>query len=110
MKYLFLTNLQSHNFKPKTKFMQKIFCVAILAIGLYSCTEKWEYKIVSAKGTEQERLGKFQSNQFDVSDTLLNLFGKAGWELVGVYEKTEKVHPNFGNEQYVSGIQPNVRT
>jgi len=25
-------------------------------------------------------------------------------------KKTETVHPNFGNEQYVSGIEPNVRT
>jgi hypothetical protein len=90
--------------------MKKAFCVAILATGLFSCTEKWEYKTVSVKGSEQGTLGKFESNKFDVSDTALNLFGRDGWELVGVYEKTETVHPNFGNDEYVSGIQPNVRT
>ena len=90
--------------------MNKVFYVTLLTIGLLSCTAKWEYKIVSVKGTEQGTLGKFQSDKFDVSDTSLNLFGKDGWELVGIFEKTETVHPNFGNEDYVSGIQPNVRT
>lgn len=90
--------------------MKKVFCLAILAIALSCCTQKWEYKIVSVKGSEQATLGKFQSNKFNVSDTALNLFGNDGWELVGVYDKTETVHPNFGNEQYVSGIEPNVRT
>jgi hypothetical protein len=90
--------------------MKKLLSIAVLAFGLFSCTAKWEYKIVSVKGTEEGATGKFQSNKFDVSDTSLNLFGKDGWELVGVFEKTETVHPNFGNEQYVSGLQPNVRT
>ena len=89
--------------------MKKIFFLAS-AITIFSCTKKWEYKIVKVKGAEQGALGKFQSNNFDVSDTALNLFGKDGRELVSVFEKTETVHPNFGNNQYVSGIQPNVRT
>jgi len=67
--------------------MKKAFSITLLAIGLFSCTTKWEYKIVAVKGTEQGTLGKFESNKFDVSDTALNLFGKDGWELVGVYEK-----------------------
>ena len=65
--------------------------------------------MVSVKGKEQEA-AKFGANKFDVTGESLNLFGKEGWELVGVFEKTETVHPNFGNDQYVSGIQPNVRT
>lgn len=89
--------------------MRKTFIISSLLFGLIACSEKWEYKIVSVKGKEQES-GKFQSNKFEVSDTELNLFGKDGWELVDVYVKTETVHPNYGNEQYVSGLQPNVRT
>ncbi|MDH7459694.1 DUF4177 domain-containing protein [Chitinophagaceae bacterium 26-R-25] len=89
--------------------MKKICFLTLLSLGLLSCSDKWEYKIVSVKGKEQEN-GKFQSNKFEVSDTALNLFGKDGWELVNVYGKTETVHPNFGNDQYVSGLQPNVRT
>lgn len=91
--------------------MKKVFLIAVLGLGLSSCNEKWEYKIVSVKGVEESGTkGKFQSNKFDVSDEALNLFGKDGWELVGVFDKTETVHPNYGNDQYVSGLQPNVRT
>jgi hypothetical protein len=89
--------------------MKKIYFIGLLSLGLLSCSNKWEYKMVSVKGKEQET-AKFDSNKFDVTDESLNLFGKDGWELVGVFEKTETVHPNFGNDQYVSGLQPNVRT
>lgn len=27
-----------------------------------------------------------------------------------IITETETVHPNFGNDDYVAGIQPNVRT
>ncbi len=90
--------------------MRKALLIAILGISISSCSSKWEYKTVSVKGKEDATMAKFQSNKFDVSDESLNLFGKDGWELVGIYEKTETVHPNFGNDEYVSGLQPNVRT
>jgi hypothetical protein len=93
--------------------MKKIlFAVLIGAIGLmsFSCTSKWEYKIVSVPGNEQDTMGAFKPKVFDVSGGSLDSFGEEGWELVGIYEKTETVHPNYGNESYVSGLQPNVRT
>ena len=89
--------------------MRKICFIGLLSFGLLSCSDKWEYKMVSVKSKGQEAT-KFESNEFDVTDESLNLFGKDGWELVDVFEKTETVHPNFGNDQYVSGLQPNVRT
>ena len=89
--------------------MKKVFLIAILGLGISSCTSNWEYKVVTVKGTEEES-SKFDPNKFEISDESLNLFGEDGWELVDVYEKTETVHPNFGNDQYVSGLQPNVRT
>ena len=90
--------------------MKKVFFTTLVGLMFFSCTSKWEYKIVSVKGEEQETRAKYRSNKFDVSSESLNLFGKDGWELVDIYEKIETVHPNFGNEEYVSGIQPNVRT
>jgi hypothetical protein len=89
--------------------MKKVFLIAILGLGISSCTSNWEYKVVTVKGTEKEA-SKFDTKKFDISDDNLNLFGKDGWELVDIYETTETVHPNFGNDQYVSGLQPNVRT
>ncbi|MDR2835418.1 MAG: DUF4177 domain-containing protein [Bacteroidales bacterium] len=90
--------------------MKKLYLLLILSIVFISCNSKWEYRTISVKGEEQGTKALFQANKFDVSDESLNLFGKDGWELVGIYEKTETVHPNYGNEEYVSGLQPNVRT
>ena len=89
--------------------MKKIFLIAIIAVCISSCASNWEYKVVTIKGTEKE-VSKFDPNRFDVSDESLSLFGKDGWELVNVYSTTETVHPNFGNSEYVTGMQPNVRT
>lgn len=89
--------------------MRKVLFIAILGLGISSCTSNWEYKVVTVKGTEKEA-SKFDPKKIDVSDESLNLFGKDGWELVNVYPTTETVHPNFGNSEYVTGMQPNVRT
>jgi hypothetical protein len=89
--------------------MKKVLLIAILGLALTSCTSNWEYKIVKVKGTEKEA-SIFDPNKFEVSDESLNLFGKDGWELVDIYETTETVHPNFGTSEYVTGLQPNVRT
>lgn len=89
--------------------MKKVLLIAMLGLAITSCTSKWEYKVVTVKGTEKE-VSKFDPNKFEVTDENLNLFGKDGWELVDVYPTTETVHPNFGNSEYVTGIQPNVRT
>lgn len=88
--------------------MKKILLFVILSISLCSCgSSNWEYKIVSVDAKEAE---KFAPREISVSNEDLNLFGKEGWELVDIYTITETVHPNFGNEEYVSGLQPNVRT
>jgi hypothetical protein len=89
--------------------MRKILLIAILGLAISSCTSNWEYKIVTVKGTEKEA-SKFDPKKFEVTDESLNIFGKDGWELVDIYQTTETVHPNYGNDQYVSGLQPNVRT
>lgn len=89
--------------------MKNLFLIGILALLVSSCTSNWEYKVVKVKGVEKES-SKFDSNKFDITDESLNLFGKDGWELVSTYETIETVHPNFGNSEYVTGMQPNVRT
>ena len=89
--------------------MRKVILIALLALGAISCSSNWEYKIVTVKGTDAEA-SKFDPVKFDVNGESLNLFGKEGWELVNVYPTTETVHPNFGNSEYVTGMQPNVRT
>lgn len=88
--------------------MKKILFCLLTSFFLVSCgSNTWEYKVVSVKG---EDAGKFSPTELKVTNENLNSIGKDGWELVGIYTTNETVHPNFGNEEYVSGLQPNVRT
>lgn len=80
----------------------------LLGIALLSsCTKIWEYKTVSIEG---QSITKYSSNEFQLPDSTLNAMGKEGWELSTSYTTTETTHPNFGSEEYVTGLQPNVRT
>ena len=90
--------------------MKKIILFIFTFLILVSCSSKWEYKVITIKGQEKETLANFQSKSFEINESLLNQYGVEGWELVDVYEITETVHPNFGNDDYVTGLQPNVRT
>ncbi|MDE7438763.1 MAG: hypothetical protein K2M93_09800 [Muribaculaceae bacterium] len=85
----------------------------IIAMGITACSkkqeesQKWEYKILSEDCTQPS---KFGPSYIDTPLHLLNKFGSEGWELVDVYTSVETVHPNFGNDRYVTGLQPNTRT
>ena len=87
-----------------------LFFFCLIVVALTACSSKWEYKLVTITGKEAELSPKQQVKTFDVTDESLNLLGEEGWELVSVYEDIETAHPNFGNDQYVTGLQPNVRT
>lgn len=89
--------------------MKRFFLIGALAICVCACTSNWEYKIITVKGAEKEST-KFDTKEFALTKDSLNALGKDGWELVSTYETTETVHPNFGNSEYVTGLQPNVRT
>ena len=67
----------------------------------------YEYKVVEWIGTSYS---KSDSNKFSNSEIQKLLNQYKDWELVDVIEVTETVHPNFGNSEYVTGLQPNVRT
>lgn len=81
-------------------------CIALVA--LTACAnKKWEYNTVRVQ-TDVEN--KFSPREVSVSNRLLDSMGNERWELVGMYNEIETVHPNFGDEHYVTGLQPNVRT
>lgn len=90
--------------------MKRFILFVFVAMLAASCSPKWEYKVLTIKGAEQSSMPKFQPKEFKVSNNSLNSYGEDGWELVDVYQTIETIHPNFGDEEYVTGIQPNVRT
>lgn len=94
-----------------------LFVVVSMVFGTASCSkkeeaqkekvQKWEYKIISEWGIDR---GSFDSKALPLPEEELNKLGDEGWELVDVYTRIETVHPNFGNKEYVIGLQPNTRT
>lgn len=88
-----------------------LFCLVALSMILASCdvNTKWEYKVVNIAGVEGFR-GNFDGMSFNDPTGQLNNLGKEGWEVVTAYTEENTVHPNFGNSEYVTGLQPNTRT
>lgn len=87
--------------------MKQILFGCALALMLSACGDKWEYKRVEVSGIAVSELSS--DVILDPTDEL-NKLGEEGWELVTSYTEVETVHPNFGNDKYVTGLQPNTRT
>jgi hypothetical protein len=72
---------------------------------------RYEYKVVAVQAEGHERRGedalKFAS--VTPAEPELTSLGSAGWEIVTSYLEIETAYPNFGNSDYVTGLQPNVR-
>ncbi len=78
---------------------------------------QWEYRhlAIDAEATMDIPIGKEKLKDFlpqsvqGVPLKELQRLGREGWELVAAFSEVETVHPNFGKEDYVTGLQPNVR-
>lgn len=101
------------------KILSLILMAAILITGISikigqgtTNTQKWEYKTIKFYAdTSNDRTGAsaLKYNTITVSEAQLNKLGEDGWELVSSDMEMETAYPNFGNNDYVTGIQPNVR-
>lgn len=96
--------------------MKKILLFLVMCTLLCGCTKKWEYKVISLndKATNDsikiESESDYYSNEFSDPASALNREGKEGWELVTSYTITETTFPNFGDKQYVTGLNSNTKT
>ena len=75
-------------------------------------TEKWEYKILSVEASGSGvRTGKGGGSVSIVlpSTDEFNRLGAQGSELSNSYLEMETAWVNFGDTNYVAGLQPNVR-
>lgn len=72
---------------------------------------RYEYKVITLAASAGERQGAeaAQAAMVTPGETELTSLGSAGWELVTSYLELETAYPNFGNDKYVTGLQPNIR-
>lgn len=105
----------SNIFKRFMKKLRGFFAICLLAVAAVSCSkkgdeiQKWEYGRIYVTSIE-DMTNKFSPHVFKFPQRELDSLGNLGWELVDVITETETVHPNFGNDKYVTGLQPNTRT
>lgn len=108
--------------------LKHLIPLAFAAISLVACNKQeapqWEYRVIPMTGSKLPTVyspndkdallqrSDFQALEFMSSnfDTMLNSYGKDGWELVNVYTTTETVFPNFGDAEYHTGVKENTRT
>lgn len=88
-----------------TNALQKKFQVPIVTNTLQK--NEWEYRVMDFPA---ERAGDLSPRSVNVDITDLQAAGKNGWEIVGQWVEHETVFPNFGKNEYVTGLQPNFRT
>lgn len=88
--------------------------ISLLALGGLACSRRgaWEYKVVQVAaqdGGSRTGSGAMRYATVTPAEDQLNELGKEGWELATSYLEMETAYPNFGNSDYVTGLQPNVR-
>lgn len=72
---------------------------------------QWEYQVITVSngGPARTETDAFKFATINVDPKQLAEMGAAGWELAGTFLEMETAFPNFGNAEYVTGLQPNVR-
>lgn len=86
---------------------QLLFLLSLVAL-LSSCgNKKWEYKTISVAS---EAHGLAEDPSIEDPTYRLSILGNEGWEVVGTYTEVRTRFPNFGNDEYVTGIRTNTAT
>lgn len=94
-------------------FVTTAFSAFMLGMNRYNPRRiTWEYRVVSVWGEGYARydsVDAYNQDFIDLSEPNLVGYGNEGWELAGCFLEMETAFPNFGNEDYVTGIRDNVR-
>ena len=94
-----------------------LFLIFLILLFLFALLEtqqiipKWEYKTINLEATNQGlyTTNNFNSTKIELTENMINEYGLEGWELIDTYLEMETVHPNYGDSEYVTGLQPNIR-
>ena len=73
--------------------------------------QAWEYQVLRLLTEGNSRTGEeaVAYSSIIVDEEQLAALGASGWELSGLYLENETAFPNFGKDEYVTGLRPNVR-
>ena len=88
--------------------------IVLFSFSIVGCEQHkpvpWEYKVVKTE-SDLSRTGGDAMKAFTVGfdEDTLNAIGDSNWELVTAYVEHNTAFPNFGNDEYVTGMRPNVR-
>ncbi len=96
---------------PSLLFLVLVVAIIVLATSS-SGDARWEYRYErDFQETSLDRNGSDAFKQSMVSPSIakINKLGEQGWELVSAYVENETAWPNFGKDEFVTGLQPNVR-
>jgi hypothetical protein len=87
------------------------FLVLFAFWNTFKPAPKWEYKTVTflTAGNERKGTEAFNYSSIKLDQEELAALGSGSWELVSDYLEMETAFPNFGDTQYVTGLQPNIR-
>lgn len=100
-----------------TRFQGTIIIILMLAALIISTfsliipINHWEYQTVELPGTGISRTGSsaLSASTILLDSSRLNAMGEQGWELVDSFVEVETAFPNFGKEEYVTGLRENIR-
>ena len=67
---------------------------------------EWEYRVMEFPAKPGD---KNATRTVDLDIEELQMAGKNGWEIAGQWLEHETVFPNFGKDEFVTGLQPNFR-
>jgi hypothetical protein len=108
--------------KSQGNILIALLCVVIALVGIGTGWSAWsasrpkpapkyEYKVLRLFAGSKDRTGAeaLSFTSIQIPDADLATIGAEGWELVGTLLEMETAFPNFGKEEYVTGMQPNVR-
>jgi hypothetical protein len=104
---------------PKGTRIQLTIIIIILLAGVgfpafnfLKPIPKWEYQVktfYTAQNNDRQGSGASSYSSINIDKSVLNRMGEDGWEVVGTYLEMETAFPNFGNDQYITGIRENIR-
>lgn len=93
--------------------MKYLFLSSLFLLLLISCSENkkyWEYKIIYYTGyNSRDGNEAFKYQTITPDEAELSRLGKEGWEIATSYLEMETAYPNFGRDDYHTGIKENVR-